>query len=159
MTKIIFTKLETDSFRLSQFYLARSRRIIPALVFLCVVLLIGLWWVLPPSEMIRFARQLASSVTFVSNILYWRESGYFDVTSHEKWLLHTWSLSVEWQFYILYPVALLLAKKYSPLLIYGGYYWGLHLPLLRCRRFFRYVGLMPVSSYCQPAHGKCWLAV
>lgn len=111
MTKIIFTKLETDSFRLSQFYLARSRRIIPALVFLCVVLLIALWWVLPPSEMIRFARQFASSVTFVSNILYWRESGYFDVTSHEKWLLHTWSLSVEWQFYILYPVALLLAKK------------------------------------------------
>ncbi len=112
MTKIIFTKLETNTFQLSQFYLARSRRIIPALVFVCRLLCVGLWWVLPPSEMMLFARQVASSITFVSNILYWRESGYFDVASHEKWLLHTWSLSVEWQFYILYPIALLLVKKF-----------------------------------------------
>jgi peptidoglycan/LPS O-acetylase OafA/YrhL len=112
MTKIIYTKLEDNSFQLSQFYLARSRRIIPALACVCLLLLVGLWWVLPPSEMILFARQVATSITFVSNILYWRESGYFDVTSHEKWLLHTWSLSVEWQFYILYPVALLLVKRF-----------------------------------------------
>ncbi|MFC3115982.1 acyltransferase family protein [Cellvibrio fontiphilus] len=111
MTKIIFSKLATDSFSLTQFYLARSRRIIPALAGLCGVLLLGLWWILPPSEMMQFARQVASSATFVSNILYWRESGYFDTASHEKWLLHTWSLSVEWQFYIVYPVVLLLLRK------------------------------------------------
>lgn len=111
MTKIIFSKLATESFSLSQFYLARSRRIIPALAGLCLVLLLGLWWFLPPSEMMQFARQIASSATFVSNILYWRESGYFDTASHEKWLLHTWSLSVEWQFYIVYPIVILFIRK------------------------------------------------
>lgn len=111
MTKIIFTKMESNTFNLAQFYLARSRRIIPALAVLCLSLLMMLWWILPPSEMLQFARQLASSMTFVSNILYWREAGYFDASSYEKWLLHTWSLSVEWQFYIFYPVALLLVKK------------------------------------------------
>lgn len=111
MTKIIFTKLEANTFQVSQFYLARFRRIVPALACLCLLLLLMLWWILPPSEMIEFSQQVASSITFVSNILYWRESGYFDVASHEKWLLHTWSLSVEWQFYIFYPIGILLAKR------------------------------------------------
>ncbi|TOG37910.1 acyltransferase, partial [Vibrio parahaemolyticus] len=44
-------------------------------------------------------------------MVYWKESGYFDSAAHEKWLLHTWSLSAEWQFYILYPIGLLALKK------------------------------------------------
>ena len=45
------------------------------------------------------------ALAFVSNIKFWREAGYFDAASHEKWLLHTWSLAVEWQFYLLLPVS------------------------------------------------------
>jgi hypothetical protein len=55
---------------------------------------------------------VASSIGFISNIFYWSESGYFDASSHEKWLLHTWSLSVEWQFYIIYPLALVAMQKF-----------------------------------------------
>lgn len=49
---------------------------------------------------------------FLSNFVYWSEAGYFDATSHEKWLLHTWSLSVEWQFYIIYPLVLLALRRF-----------------------------------------------
>jgi hypothetical protein len=52
---------------------------------------------------------------FLSNVIYWRESGYFDAASHEKWLLHTWSLSVEWQFYIIYPIVLVALKRFLSL--------------------------------------------
>ncbi|MFS1927424.1 acyltransferase family protein [Vibrio breoganii] len=60
-------------------------------------------------------KHVASSMGFLSNVIYWRESGYFDAASHEKWLLHTWSLSVEWQFYILYPIVLVALKKFLSL--------------------------------------------
>lgn len=51
-------------------------------------------------------------MSFVSNFVYWSEAGYFDAASHEKWLLHTWSLSVEWQFYIIYPLVLVAISKF-----------------------------------------------
>lgn len=54
------------------------------------------------------------SLVFLSNIKFWREAGYFDAVSHEKWLLHTWSLAVEWQFYLLLPLVLLAVWKWRP---------------------------------------------
>lgn len=54
------------------------------------------------------------SLTFSSNLRYFEESGYFDVASQEKWLLHTWSLSVEWQFYLILPLVLMLVGKLPP---------------------------------------------
>ena len=56
----------------------------------------------------------ASSLTFLSNFTFLGEAGYFDTASAEKWLLHTWSLSVEWQFYLLFPLLLLIAWKAFP---------------------------------------------
>lgn len=70
---------------------------------------------MPPVDYKALGKHVASSVGFVSNIIYWRESGYFDVASKEKWLLHTWSLSVEWQFYILYPMVLIALKRFLTL--------------------------------------------
>lgn len=112
MTRIIFSKLEKNQFSLSGFYLARAQRIIPALIFMCASLFVLLWFFLPPSEFIQFNSQIAGAVSFVSNIQFWRAAGYFDSDSHEKWLLHTWSLSVEWQFYILYPIFILAARHF-----------------------------------------------
>ena len=63
------------------------------------------------SEFRALGKAAASSLGFFSNIVDWREAGYFDIRSHQKWLLHTWSLSVEWQFYLLYPLGLLLVHK------------------------------------------------
>ena len=108
MTGIIISGLERGNFSLWGFYLARARRIIPALLVLCASLLILGWFWLPNVDYKMLASHVSTAVAFVSNLKFWREAGYFDAASHEKWLLHTWSLSVEWQFYILLPLGCLL---------------------------------------------------
>jgi len=114
MTRIIFRSLENRNFSIFKFYIARANRIIPALAVLCTALLIFGWLFLTPLHYQALGKHVTSSLTFVSNIIYWKESGYFDASSHEKWLLHTWSLSVEWQFYIIYPLALVTLQKIMP---------------------------------------------
>lgn len=112
MTGIIITKLEKEQFSILGFYLARAQRIVPALLFLCLTLLVILCFFLPPTEFEKLGTQVASAATFTSNIQFWRDAGYFDSGAHEKWLLHTWSLSVEWQFYIIYPIVILIIKHF-----------------------------------------------
>jgi peptidoglycan/LPS O-acetylase OafA/YrhL len=114
MTGIILRRLDTGRFSLADFYLARARRILPALVLLCCVLLAVGWFALLPQDYERLDKHVLGSLGFVSNIVYWKESGYFEVASHDKWLLHTWSLSVEWQFYLVYPVLILLLRRLLP---------------------------------------------
>lgn len=112
MTGIIFSKIENDKFSLWGFYLARAQRIIPALLIVCAFVMFVGWFILVPFDYKALGKHVISSVFFFSNIIYWKESGYFDIASHDKWLLHTWSLSVEWQFYIFYPVFILLTKRF-----------------------------------------------
>jgi len=114
MTKIIVEKLWTGRFSVFDFYLARARRIFPALAALCLVLLALGAVSLSPVDYQRVAWWSASSLAFLSNFTFLGEAGYFDTASAEKWLLHTWSLSVEWQFYLLFPLLLLLAWKAFP---------------------------------------------
>lgn len=115
MTGIIFRGIEQEKFSILKFYAARANRIIPALAVLCLVLLVFGWFYLIPLDYKALGKHAGSSVGFLSNIVYLRESGYFDAPSHEKWLLHTWSLSAEWQFYIIYPLALVAMKKFMSL--------------------------------------------
>lgn len=112
MTGIIFRGMEQDNFSVLNFYVARANRIIPALALLCLALLVFGWFYFTPLEYKALGKHAASSVGFLSNFVYWREAGYFDAASHEKWLLHTWSLSVEWQFYIIYPLVLIALRKF-----------------------------------------------
>ena len=106
MASIISNSNENNNFSISNFYLRRARRIIPALLTLIIVIiLIGLI-ILPPQELIKLSEHAGSSILFFSNFTYMDEAGYFDAVSINKWLLHTWSLSVEWQFYLLYPLIL-----------------------------------------------------
>lgn len=115
MTKIIFSRLENKNFSVLSFYLDRSKRIIPALLFTCFILALVGWFYMPPMEYRILSKHIFSSVLFISNIIYFTESGYFNLDSGTKWLLHTWSLSVEWQFYIIYPIILLSLYK-----LFGG---------------------------------------
>jgi peptidoglycan/LPS O-acetylase OafA/YrhL len=112
MTGIIFRNIDLGRFALSNFYLARANRIIPALSIVCISTLIAGLALLAPEELKTLGKHIAYSASFLSNIAYQSEAGYFDVASHDKWLLHTWSLSVEWQFYIIYPLIILLFKKF-----------------------------------------------
>lgn len=114
MTGIIINGLEKNRharFSILDFYMARARRILPALIFLCAFLLIAGWLLLLPLDYKMLGLHSIFSVLFLSNMKFWRESGYFDTQSHEKWLLHTWSLAVEWQFYLLLPIMILAIWK------------------------------------------------
>ncbi len=115
MTGIIIRGLENHSFDIWQFYISRAKRIIPALSVLCLALIIWGWFYFTTEEYRELGKHTLSSLLFFSNITYWNESGYFDATSHEKWLLHTWSLSVEWQFYIIYPILLVAIRHFTSL--------------------------------------------
>ena len=115
MTKIIVTRMEQDRLSIIAFYGDRVRRIVPALLVLCLALLMLGRFALLPSEYKRLGKQVEGSLAFISNFFFWREAGYFDVASHRKWLLHTWSLSVEWQFYLLYPLMLVGLKRLAGL--------------------------------------------
>lgn len=104
MTAIVVGKIEKGSFSLIDFYMARVRRILPVLLVVISTLLVLGWFWLPTPDYQELGKQSAYSLAFLSNIGYWKSSGYFDSGAHEKWLLHTWSLAVEAQFYILYPL-------------------------------------------------------
>ncbi|QIZ78345.1 acyltransferase family protein [Ferrimonas lipolytica] len=111
MTGIIATALERKQFSLLKFYKARAKRIIPALFGLCITLLVvGSIW-LPEIDYDQLKAHALSAMGFWSNFQFWQEAGYFDSASQGKWLLHTWSLSVEWQFYLLLPLLLMLAHR------------------------------------------------
>jgi peptidoglycan/LPS O-acetylase OafA/YrhL len=142
MTGIIFQKLATDrSFSIFDFYLARSRRIVPSLLFLCLVLIIVGWFLSPSMYYKQLAKHTMSAILFFSNILFWKDSGYFDTSSDEKMLLHTWSLSVEWQFYIIFPIVLLILwrlvpnKKFLAWMIILGFITSLSLSIAASERY------------------------
>lgn len=115
MTMIILEKIDKDEFSFVDFYVARVKRITPTLFFLLFLCLAFGFFFLAPVEYETLASHVKSSALFYSNIDYWKESGYFDSSSHEKWLLHTWSLSVEWQFYLLYPLFIVFIKNKTSL--------------------------------------------
>lgn len=101
-------------FSLAGFYTRRARRILPPLLLVLAVSAAVAWVTLLPGDMKAFGRSMAAVAVFGSNVLFWRESGYFDAAAEFKPLLHTWSLSVEEQWYVLFPIPLLFFYKRSP---------------------------------------------
>ena len=112
MTKIIYEKYINNNFSIFGFYLDRAYRIIPALLALLVFMMIFGWFVLFPLEYKELSKEIISAILFASNLLFFKQSGYFDAGAEELYLLHTWSLAVEWQFYIIYPILVILFLKF-----------------------------------------------
>lgn len=110
MTKIILSSFSKGNFNIWDFYKRRIIRIIPALLGLVIIFSLLIFFFLQP-QIVNFLRSAFSSVLFFSNIYYYLNNGYFDSSSQYNFLLHSWSLSVEWQFYLIYPLILLLLKK------------------------------------------------
>ncbi|NHQ74693.1 acyltransferase [Roseovarius gahaiensis] len=113
ITSIILTEMNEGRFSLLNFYERRARRILPALFFVVLCCLPVAWFTLFPTDMKDFAQSLIAVATFSSNFLFWSESGYFDTAAEIKPLLHTWSLAVEEQYYIIFPVFLMLAWRWG----------------------------------------------
>jgi peptidoglycan/LPS O-acetylase OafA/YrhL len=104
ITSIILEEHQAGRFSILQFYERRARRILPALFLVMLVCVPVAWLWMLPVELASFGQSLVSVSLFVSNILFWRTSGYFDLAADEKPLLHTWSLGVEEQFYVVFPL-------------------------------------------------------
>ena len=111
ITLILMTEMAGGHFSFTHFYERRARRILPLLLLISFVCLPFAWRLMLPGEMEKFLHSLAAIGVFSSNILFWKESGYFDTPTELKPLLHTWSLSVEEQFYLFYPLLLLACHR------------------------------------------------
>ncbi len=111
ITTIIVEEMDKGKFSLPSFYERRIRRILPALFFMMLCILPFAWLWMLPHELKTFSESLVAVPLFVSNVLFYPTSGYFGAASKLNPLLHTWSLAVEEQFYILFPAFLMLTWK------------------------------------------------
>jgi peptidoglycan/LPS O-acetylase OafA/YrhL len=103
ITSLIIAEKRAGHFSLLKFYERRAWRILPALFLVIVACIPFAWWWMLPGDLQDFAQSVASISLFSSNILFWRESGYFDTATELKPLLHTLSLAVEEQYYLIFP--------------------------------------------------------
>jgi peptidoglycan/LPS O-acetylase OafA/YrhL len=113
ITTILIEDIEARKFSIVNFYERRARRILPALFFVMLVCIPIAWMWMLPNQMNDFSQSLIAVSLFASNILFWLESGYFDAAAKEKPLLHTWSLALEEQYYVLFPIFLILAWRFG----------------------------------------------
>ena len=106
ISKHIWEELAANTFSIKTFYARRVRRIFPALgIVLLACLLMG-WLILTPGEYEQLGKHVTAGTLFFSNIVFWKEAGYFDNAADTKPLLHLWSLGIEEQFYIVWPLLL-----------------------------------------------------
>lgn len=112
ITRLIKVEIEsTGFFRFQEFYFRRLRRLLPAYLLMLVMTITAAALLFSPSHLERFGVALSSSVISVSNFYFWFEADYFDVSAQFKPLLHTWTLGVEEQFYLIWPISLVLLLK------------------------------------------------
>jgi peptidoglycan/LPS O-acetylase OafA/YrhL len=128
ITTIILQERSNGDFSIVNFYERRARRILPALFVVLAVCFPFAWFWMTPGQFGEFTQSVLAVSVFGSNILFWKTSGYFDFSSEEKPLLHTWSLAVEEQYYVLFPLLVLLLWR-----------------LGRKRQFWIFVGLAGAS--------------
>ncbi len=112
ITTIILSEKEQHKFSIVNFYERRARRILPVLFFIMALCLPFAYFLLLPSDFKDFSESLVAVSLFSSNILFWQESGYWGAANELKPLLHTWSLAVEEQYYVLFPVFLMLMSRF-----------------------------------------------
>jgi peptidoglycan/LPS O-acetylase OafA/YrhL len=111
ITSLLLRDIDTGVFSIAAFYERRARRILPALFLMVPVVTALTLIVFLPVDLVSYGRSLVAATLFVSNVSFWREFGYFDRAAEVKPLLHTWSLSVEEQFYVVFPLFLWLVAR------------------------------------------------
>ncbi|KAI93240.1 acyltransferase [Rhodomicrobium udaipurense JA643] len=118
ITTILLADLAAGRFSMAKFYERRARRILPALFVVMLACVPFAWAWMLPEELVAFGNSLIATALFGSNILFWREAGYFSAAAELKPLLHTWSLAIEEQYYLIFPGMLaLLWRRHRALLL------------------------------------------
>lgn len=112
ITTILLKSHQHHSFSIREFYERRVRRIFPALLVVILSTLAAAWFLLLPPELAQVGKHAAAGLGFVANLVYWSESGYFDGDANQKPLLHLWSLGVEEQFYLVFPLLVYCCIKW-----------------------------------------------
>jgi peptidoglycan/LPS O-acetylase OafA/YrhL len=110
ITGMISKELDAGYFSISKFYWRRAKRLLPATYCMLIVVALLSIFSLTQIEFVSFVGQLFGSLTFVSNIILWKQAGYFDVSAELKPLLHMWSLSIEEQYYLVLPMLLIITS-------------------------------------------------
>jgi peptidoglycan/LPS O-acetylase OafA/YrhL len=113
ITTIIIAEKANSAFTIRNFYERRARRILPALFFVIIACIPFAWAWMTPHQLKDFSESLSAVSLFSSNILFWQESGYFSLAAELKPLLHTWSLAVEEQYYIFFPLFILATWRFG----------------------------------------------
>ena len=116
ITTIIIQDIDKKRFSLVYFYERRARRILPVLYVVVFFTLIASYFILLPEDLVSLGKSAVSIPLFSSNFYFWSERGYFGVANELKPLVHTWSLAVEEQFYIVFPLLLIILKNYRKIL-------------------------------------------
>lgn len=111
ISTILFENLDRGTFSFAEFYARRIKRIFPALLLVLIATYAFGWFALLAEEYKQLGKHIAAGVGFMSNIVLWKEAGYFDNAAETKPLLHLWSLGIEEQFYLVWPLLLWLAFK------------------------------------------------
>lgn len=120
ITHISLNEIKNNKFSIFYFYEKRIRRLFPLLIFVLFTTIIFSYFLLLPYELKYYFQSLFATVSFSSNILFFLKSGYFDSSNAIKPLLHTWSLSLEEQFYLIFPIVLLIAVRLKKFIIIFG---------------------------------------
>lgn len=113
ITSLILYDLKNNEFNLINFYKRRAKRILPVLFFIIIVCLPLSWFLFSPIQMENFSESILSIIFFSSNFLFWKKTNYFNNLTENEILLHTWSLSVEEQFYLFFPIFIIILWKLS----------------------------------------------
>ena len=113
ISKLIFFEIKNKKFSLFNFYERRFRRIIPNLYFVILINIFVALMIFTPDKLISFSQSIIGNLFFVPNIVFWKQGGYFDLVNTAKPLFHTWSLGVEEQFYLIFPVFTILIFRFG----------------------------------------------
>lgn len=148
---ILIVNLQRGTFTFADFYARRIRRIFPALFVVTGATLAFGWFALFPDELAQLGKHVLGGAGFVANFVLWNEVGYFDTAAETKPLLHLWSLGIEEQFYIFWPVLLLLARRRRHLMLLLALGLGLASFLVNVGGLHRY----PSATFYSPA-SRVW---